>query len=218
MNTWFKLKAETLKNANIPIRHGHIFLKTKQNIQSSHMYTMTRQHQAVFLHAHHFTPVYSSSSLSCNILRQPHLLRPHLPNIHYLLSSVWHRWHSHRQLKRGRMNWCVASACGSVMLHSTHPFFIVISARCALSTSRCPVFGFAVFLLWLFSTCCWSYCPHLSAQAEDNKPYSTVAAGNRATLWLPGLTQRTFDLFQLVSLRVDSQDGAWHVTLLAREI
>lgn len=42
------------------------------------------------------------------------------------------------------------------------------------------------FLMWLFSTCCWSHCPYLSEQAQDNIPYSTVAAGNWATLWLSG--------------------------------
>lgn len=75
----------------------------------------------------------------------------------------------------------------------------------------------AVLLIWLFSTCCWSFCPRLSEQVRDNVPYSTVAAGKRATFWLPGC-ECAFDLFQLISLHVVSQDGAWHVALLAREI
>lgn len=158
----------------------------QQNILTSHIYATRLS----------LPPVYTSSSLSCYALRRPCRPLPYstlVPrNIRSLLTSIWYRWHSYGQLMLERVRLTRGSACGCLMLLSMQPPWSPIHVRCVMSTNCCPLFGFAVFLIWLFSTCCWSYCPCLSER--DNVPYSTVAAGNRATLWLSGCDTMCGDL------------------------
>lgn len=112
-------------------------------------------------------------------------------------------WHSYGQLTFETEGLKCGCACGSRVAHQvpTHvwytdccPVFVLV---CTRSEERLCQSGVTqqyvsfqlrgeLLLIWLFSTCCWSYCPCLSEQAQDNISFSTVAAGNWATLWLSG--------------------------------
>ena len=169
-------------------------------------------------------PLVPLHSLSCCAPRRPHVPPPASAR-HSLLASMWPRWHRYGQLECEGVRLMCSSACGSVVLLS---FFI--SPRCVMSKTVPSVVS-AVFLRWLFSTCCWS-CrlpPPATCQSELRITHrvGAVAAVNRATSWLPGCDAArvcvcgggggSADLFQLVSLHVVSQDGAWHVTPLSGE-
>lgn len=137
--------------------------------------------------------------------------------------------------------WCAALPV-VLMLLSVHPLLLFISVRCIQTVVLSLVLSSrafrirvchssmtqqyvsfqlweAVFLIWLFSTCCWSYCPSLSEQARDNISFSTMAAGSGATLWLSGCDTKCVHLiYSSSSLCMSSVRTAWCVTFLAKKI